>query len=84
MAISQVRQHEEVKKQQPILRTAESFCHVDAMSHTVKKYTHRRNLAQRGVILNISPSQPSQNSVVNVVRHRNTHGLSALQKMLNA
>ena len=46
-AIVQVRQHEEVKKQQVVLRSADSPEQIDAVSYNSKRQTYRKNSAQR-------------------------------------
>ncbi len=55
-AILQVRQHEEVKKQQAVLRSASTPGQMAAVSHNNKRPAYRRKLAQR---VSHSQSQPT-------------------------
>lgn len=44
LAIVQVRQHEEVKKQQAVLRSVDSPGQMDALSHNSKSLAHRKKI----------------------------------------
>ena len=79
-AIVQVRQHEEVKKQQVVLRSADSPGQIDAVSYNSKRQAYRKNSAQR---VSLSLPQPTQSNVGSVAKPLHMHGLNAQQKMLN-